>query len=79
MSEYTINLHGGPRNGESEKVIDPWPRTQLIVDDLKGGSATYYVREAESEQADWVENPTEDGIPGSAPYGAVGPTGPQGP
>jgi hypothetical protein len=79
MSEHVVHLHGGPRDGVEEKVIDPWPRTYLVVDDGKGGTATYYVREEEPEQADWQENPSYDGIPSSAPYGAVGPEGPQGP
>ncbi len=72
-----INLHGGPRNGTTDAVDDPWPRYQVIVDDGSGGTATYIVREASPTDADYQA--PDPPLPDDFPYGPTGPIGPQGP
>lgn len=51
---HTVTLHGGPLDGESVDLHEPWPRYgffKLVVD---GEDTRYYLRPTAREHADFV-------------------------
>ena len=74
----TITLIGGPRDGETELVDEPWPRSYVIVDDGEGGEASYAVGVTETT-ASYVDQTDPALVGGDAIGGPAGPQGPVGP
>ena len=77
----TLDLVGGPRDGTTETVDEPWPRSYVIVDDGSGGEASYAVQDTLAS-ADYVDpldpTPGDDEPAVAGPPGPEGPTGPEG-
>lgn len=77
-----VNLIGGPRNGTTETVPDPWPRTYVVVDDGAGGAARYIVATGTTNANYSDPNLVPDDFDvldeAAGPPGDTGPAGPTG-